>query len=661
MAIFFLQKGLVIQWRGETLEYVGRCGDDLYFEEIQTARRETMHEPTFWTNYQVGALVVVQAFSSPKQLLIPETAPAPVSMILAEAPERYQEDTLRRLHFIDKLRETGITLGQKKLIAAEVQRIARGLNDGIPPPSVSTICRWWRTYERSHYEASSILSKNVCRKSPERISADSEQFLQDSIESTYLTRTRPSARYSYQFYRAALVLDNQRREEKQLPLLRPVSERTFYLRIQDLDQFEVMKARFGEEEARKQFKMIKGHLPAAHPLDAVEIDHSPLNLFAIDDLAFLPLGRPWITAIKDRYTKVLLGFYVSFQATGLVSIFGAIKHSLHSHHRAYQHWPDLENPWPAYGRGALYVSDRGLDFKSLKYRTAIVSLGGKYELCERHTPWLKGSIERFFRTLDQTFFESMPGKTFSNLNARGSYDSGKHAVVRFSSLIYLLHKWAADYHNVARHSRTCASPLELWNEGIGMAPPPYPANVDELNIILGERHEGALSHEGIRFLGLNYADDALSDVRKHIGLDKRVDYAVCLEDLGHIQVKDPGTGAYFKVPCTRQDYAAGLSLFQHKYLRQQARLTEQDSAQVDALMQTRLRIASVIAEEVDRKATATKVRLAQTAAINSNATLEGKPQSITTPFQGQSLAVQPPPLPMLEVPITNTPRYAWGV
>ncbi len=53
--------------------------------------------------------------------------------------------------------------------------------------------------------------------------------------------------------------------------------------------------------------MIRGHLPADHPLDVVEIDHTPLNVYVIDDLSFLPLGRPWLTAIKDRYSKVILG------------------------------------------------------------------------------------------------------------------------------------------------------------------------------------------------------------------------------------------------------------------------------------------------------------------------------------------------------------------
>lgn len=668
MASFFLEKGLVVQWKGETLEYIARYGEKLYFEQPETGRRETITELKFWTDLQAGLVVVIQTFSSPKQLIIPETSAQPAFTNLADVPERHQKETLRRLQFINKLREAGLTIGQKRLIKVEINRIANQLNDGLRAPSVSTVCRWWRAYNIHQDEASSVISKNAARKKSEHIDEDSEHFLQGSIDTNYLVETKPSMRHSYGAYVAELSIENARRKELQLKSLRCVSERTYNNRIYSLDQYETAKARLGEQKARHLFKMINGHLPAEYPLDAVEIDHTPINLFAIDDIAYLPLGRPWLTAIKDRFSKILLGFYVSFQATGLSSIFGAIKHSLYSHHMAYERWPELENPWPAYGRGALYVSDRGADFRSLRYRAAIASLGSKYEHCERWSPWLKGSIERFFGTLDQTFFESMPGKSFSCIEARGSYDSAKQAVIRFSTLIFLLHKWAVDYHNIAQHSRTHASPLELWNEGIGMAPPPYPANIDELNIILGERHEGVLSQEGVRFLGLNYADQELRDLRNHIGLDKKVDYAVCLEDLGHIHIKHPITGTYFKVPCTRQDYALSLSVFQHKYLRKQAKLTASDIAPIDVLMRTRIRIASVIAEEVTNKENATKVRLARIAGINSNNVLRGLTQSITKPFEGQTLAPPPAPPPTpptpptpVEIPITSTPRYAWGV
>lgn len=663
MGNFFLEKGLVISRRGELLEYSARTNEELYFEEPETGRRETIFLDEFWNEHHTHQISIVKAFSSPKLLLTGNVREETPFKNLADIAEHYQEDTHRRQSYISKLLEAGITIGQKRLIEIEVKRIAQEINDASGAPSVSTVCRWWRAFKAQDYEIAGLISQNTDRKHQVRVDDESEQFLQEKIELHYLVNTRPSIAHAYNRYQDELTAENKCREACGIKNLQLVSYRTYYDRIQALPKYDVMVARYGREAARHHFKMIKGHLPADYPLDAVEIDHTPLNLYVIDDIEFLPLGRPWLTVIRDRYTGILLGFYVSFQPTGLGSIFGAIKHSLHAHHKAYELWPELENPWPAHGRGVLYVSDRGADFTSLRYRTAITSLGAKYEYCERRTPWLKGSVERFFLTLEQTFFEAMPGRIFSSLAKRGDYDPVKQAVIRFSTLIFLLHKWAADYHNVEKNSRKKASPLELWNEGIGMAPPPYPANVDELNIILGARHSGVLSQEGIRFKWLNYANEELSDLMKKIGKGQKVDYVVTLEDLGYINVKHPNYVSYLKVPCTRLEYANGLHLFQHQYLLAEAAVSMKASTAVDVLMNTRNTMAAVIAEDVLKKENNTKARLAGTArlaGINSNATLEGKQLSVKTPFQGQQIDVIPSLIIETESPITNIRHFAWG-
>jgi putative transposase len=45
--------------------------------------------------------------------------------------------------------------------------------------------------------------------------------------------------------------------------------------------------------------MVKGHLPAAHPLDVAEIDHTPMNLYVIDDSSLIPLGRPLLALTEN--------------------------------------------------------------------------------------------------------------------------------------------------------------------------------------------------------------------------------------------------------------------------------------------------------------------------------------------------------------------------
>ena len=659
MGSFFLQQGLVISRMGQTLEFAARTEQELYFEEPETGKRITLTENAFWFEFQTQRIKIVDAFSSPKLLAFQPESTETQFRNIADLPQKFQDDVERKLTYITKLREAGITRGQKRLIAHEAKRIALEINDPLEPPAVSTLNKWWREFSRHNYEVYVLISGHADRHRGLALDDDSEEFLQRQIDEGYAIRTRPTASGAHRQYAHALREANKSRIAEGLPLLRQVAERTFRERIAQRPQKDLMVARLGREATRRAHKMIRGHLPADHPLDLLEIDHTPLNIYVIDDLSFLPLGRPWLTAIKDRYSKVILGFYVSFKATGLDSIFGAIKHSLTSHFLAYELWTDLENPWPAFGRGHYYLSDRGGDFKSPRYRSAIVSLTSLYEYCERRTPWIKPSIERFFLTLEQTFFEAMPGRTFANLGMRSDYDPAAQAVVRFSTLIYLLHKWAADFHNVFPNKRKQARPLDLWLDGIDTAPPPYIPNLDQLDIILGEHQSGKLSQEGLRFSWLTYADDSLREVMDLVGPGTRLDFVVSREDLGQINVRHPKTDRYFSVPCTRPEYASGLSLLQHQYLRKQAGIHLERASAVDELIDTRWRIQEVLREELEARANVSKVGLARIAGITSTSVLEGQRRSIITPFEGQTIDVTPTRVDQAAA-FTNVPQYSWG-
>lgn len=658
MGSFFLQKGLVVAYFGQILEYDSRAGEELYFENPETGQKKTLTEPEFWSAHASLQLKIVDAFSSRDALVIKPESTERLNTFrdLNLIKEKYQLDHDRKITYITKLKQEGITRGQKLLIAGSAARIAKEIGDSNGPPSASTISKWWKKIDKSGGDLLVVINGNSSRKRTKKFNKESEVFAQNHIDDYYAQRTQPTALGAFRDYVSKLKAENSQRAFTNQQPLEKLGERTYSNRISDRPKEEMMVARLGREAARRFFKMAKGHLPAEHPLDVVEIDHTPMNLYVIDDQALLPLGRPWLTAIKDRYSGVLLGFYVSFQQTGLTSIFGAIKHSLSSHHHAYEIWPDLINPWPAFGRGIYYASDRGADFLCQRYRNAIKSLGSFWEYCERRTPWLKPSIERFFLTLEQTFFESMPGRTFASVHKRGDYNSVSDAVIRFSTLIYLLHKWSADFHNIQVNKRNQASPLDLWQSGIESAPPPYPCSIDELNIILGEHHSGVLSQEGIRFSWQTYADDQLNALMSNLGRGITVNYVVSIEDLGQIYVEHPTTGEYLCIPSTRPDYSSGTSLFQHKYLRAEANVRLEKSTAVDTLIETRGRIQSIIAEELETKKTAGKVLLARVAGINSNSVLTGETRTILNPFGTNGSAAPPPDKPSF----TNVPSFAWG-
>lgn len=658
MKRFQIAKGLTIKHSGQLFEFTDRSIEELYFQQPETGKRLILLEIDFWTDLSLGIIEIVPSISTSQMLLVKPEENVSTAPFITDLNVKYMDELNRRISYIHSLQRVGITRGQRDKISSALPDIARELKDKSFPKA-PTVQHWWRLYENSLDSNEALISRNAHKQRRKSLETESEYFLQDQMRMQYLKNTRPSINTAYQAYRHDLLEANLLRISNGQSPLQSVSSKTFHNRIKALPRYEVLVERYGREYARRHLKVSKGALPSEYPLDVVEIDHTPMNLFVIDDLSFLPLGRPTMTAIKDRYSGVLLGMYISFHGGGLASISGAIKHSLTAHRLAFDLWSDLEHQWPAYGLGSIYSSDRGADYFSQRYRAMIFDLGANYEYCEVRTPWLKGSIERFFLTLEQNFFETMPGKTFSSLAQRKDYDPAKHAVIRFSTLIYLIHKWAVDYHNVTPHSRKMATPLELWQEGIGIAPPPMPASVDKLNIILGDRRQGMIRNEGIQFQGLHYSDDTLQEMANRFGKGVKVDFVISPDNLGHIHVKDPGTHEYVRINVTRPDYAHGLTLFQHNYIKHEASEYLKSRHSIDQLFSTRRMIEARIQEDVAIKENATKKQFARIAGINSNAVLDGEARSTKTPFQNTQNA-QPASSKSDESPFTAVPSYTWG-
>lgn len=660
MRQFQIAKGLVIRSYGQLYEFTDRTISELYFQSPENGQRIVIKEADFLSSVEDGTVHILDSRSSQK-ILLTEDLQQTAAPLIVDVENKYLRDLQRRLHYINGIQKAEISRGSREKIKNEISKLAAELKDESPP-SASAVQAWLLIYERAIDPNIKLVTKNAYRKRVNQIDLESELFLQDQIQLHYAQMTRPSVADAFKHYLRSLELENKGRLADGAAILQQVSYKTYYNRTKQLPQKELLIARHGYEVARKQLKVSQGHLPADYPLDVVEIDHTLMNLYVVDDISYLPLGRPWITAIKDRHTNVLLGFYISFHAGGLQAIFGAIKHSLRSHQYAFDKWPELENSWTAFGLGTIYCSDRGADFMSQQYWRALLDLGASYELCERRTPWLKGSIERFFLTLERTFFETLPGKTFNSLAKRQDYDPKQHAVIRFSTLVFLMHKWAVDYHNVTPHSRKMATPLELWNEGIGFAPPPLPASTQSLDIILGERHQGMVRNEGIQYLGLHYADPGLQELVDELGRGFTADFVVNPDNLGYIQLKHPRTGQYQRVNCTRPDYSHGLTLFQHKYLRHEAKIYSKSNHSIEQLLDVRAVMEDKIKEDIALKDSAHKKQLGRIAAINSNAVLEKQTRSTTAVFanvqRSKVLVVDGDPTE-IPTPFTNIPHYQW--
>lgn len=94
---------------------------------------------------------------------------------------------------------------------------------------------------------------------------------------------------------------------------------------------------------------------------------------------------------------------------------------------------------------------------------------------------------------------------------------------------------------------------------------------------------------------------------------------------------DPRSNKNIPIPNTRPDYANGLSLFQHKWMKKICREKYKKSS-IDGLVSVKAEINARVRDELAAKNTRSKTTLARLAGINSQATLSGEGRTILDPL-----------------------------
>lgn len=669
---FIIGKGLLIQKGVDLFEYISRCDATLYFRSPIDDQMLDITEGEFWESVAAGVIAVKKAVSTDVELRFKEGPANDSSLSLLHFSKKAQRTVLKKLAYIFGLRELAISRGRLRQIADAAKRIATARGD-VKAPGESTISAWMKTFEDAGDDPASLAPMSAIRP---HYATDTvhESLVQEAITEGYCQLHRPTIKTAYVRYRKSLEIRNSDELGRGAVARRPISKRTFERRIKDRPAYDVHESRYGTESARAKFKHVKSVADALAIFDLAEIDHTILNLMVIDDRLLVPLGRPWITVVRDVRSGTVLGFYITFNAPSLRSLFGAIKNSLQPHPDVGGLFPGIRNPWSTWGSCVSYRVDRGGDLLAESAQIVMVELGARYVYAPARHPWAKGSIERFFGTLELTLLDDIPGRTFENFWKRGEYDPKQTAVVRFSTLIYLIHKWIADYVHVQPHSRKLRSPIDIWNAEIDSVDRIGIADTHKLDAVFGHHRTAPLTRRGIAFESLQYASSETEALFNYYGNGLKVDYIVPPEDIGHVHLIHPTKKTYVRIPCTRLDYANGLSLFQHKLLKKYARMRCAERYAISDLIDVHHELRQAVSKDVqhlDRMGIRDLTTLARMADINSAAVYGGQAATIlnctNVPLLASNDSLQDPPrhpgssTKLLQAEeAESVPRYRWS-
>lgn len=442
-----------------------------------------------------------------------------------------KEEIIRRSHYVKELVKVQPLPRSHTNVTLLIQRVSQNIGDPTPP-SWTTVNRWFRVYESAGRDVRALAPSVKARgnRNPKTSGKIPDEFDEEDYEKAravstivdrvirtkYLTRERPSVQSVYLTMIARINEENRSRDPRDRLPIPHIS--SLYKVINKLDPYKSDSARYGRKYADERHRVSGLGPRPSRALERVECDHTKLDLMVVDTKTRLPLGRPWLTAIIDVYTKMILGIYLGFHRPGSLSATQCLLHAIRPKAYVKTEYPFIKHDWPTYGIPEFVMVDNAEEFHGSHFKDACLQLGIEVDYSPPGQAWFRGTIERWFGTLNKSLLHELPGTTFSNIFDKKAYDPQKHAVISLEVLLQIIHVWIIDVYHQRVHKGIRDIPHRRWAESVAKDPPNLPPSSNELKVLLGFTAHRGVSRSGVELFTLLYNSIELGQIRRRLGV-----------------------------------------------------------------------------------------------------------------------------------------------
>ena len=328
-------------------------------------------------------------------------------------------------------------------------RITNGTND----VSERTLRRWREKYRKFNLEfGDGILGLvpgtanrgNRMRRLPENIL----DLMTKTIDEIYETKKQISIKRAYQ----QLCL-----ECKENALIVP-SYKTFGKAVRMRPKEEQIRKRKGNRAAYSSEKLywhINMTTPrhGSRPFEVCHIDHTEMDIELVATNTGKSMGRPWLTLMIDAYSRMVVGFYLTFDPPSYHSCMMVLRDCV----RRFKRFPQT------------LMLDNGKEFQSVAFEGLLAT----YECEKKSRPPAKarfGSVcERFFGKTNTELLYSLAGNTQTMKNVRQvtkSVNPKSLAVWTLPELYRLLEEYFFKIYPATEHPALHDFPKEVFHHGL---------------------------------------------------------------------------------------------------------------------------------------------------------------------------------------------------
>lgn len=371
--------------------------------------------------------------------------------------------------------------------------------------SVSTIYRWRSAFSHSEHVSALVPGQDGRPVGTRLITPEHEEIIRASIEDRFLQKQKfkPSD---------VVTLVNERCKAAGL---KPPAAGTVRDRIAELHPALVLRRRGERAKARDAYDPIRGKFPGADvPLAVVQIDHTLLDMIAVEETTRKAMGRPWLTLAIDVYSRMVVGLYLSMErpnanAVGLCLTMAMLPKD------AYLRRLSVPGSWPVWGTMGKLLCENAKEFRGKMLSRACREWGIDPEFRPVKLPHYGGHIERLMGTVANEI-RTFDGATFSNPQERGSYDSEGTASLTLEEIErYLVDFFVTGYHERFHHGID-GSPKERWRVGIqgdgtkpGTGLPALITDTQRLRLDFTPAEERTIQEYGVALDHVHYYDDVM--------------------------------------------------------------------------------------------------------------------------------------------------------
>lgn len=540
MKTFSLKPSLIVRYEDRPMRFMGKSINhslifkDEYGEPTNFSTRE------FYKLYETREITIdTDQAHLGKIPYVRNVAPD-----LTCFPTKHSEEALRRKRYIDAITSETSTLPNRKNLNKQLTALAKEFNDKKGPPSAITVRRWYLRFLNNSIIKLVPLHTKKGRSTV--FTPELEELLLDVLNCIYFVPERIPVTQVYEEL-ARRIRDQNSRSLPSAHLKLP-SESSVRRYIKKLDPYDVELNKNGRHVADKRFPKSVGQLFVSNILDRWEIDHTVLDVTLVDPDTGLVIGRPYLTIVIDRYSRMIMAYWIHFSAPNTESVLCVIEKAITPKAAWLARYPKVKNYWPAHGLPLRIVPDNAAEFHADNLITAFTEMGIEIMFPRSRGPQMKGAVERFFRTLNMGLIHTLPGTTFSNVKDRADYRSEKHACLTLSTLESALIKWIVDiYHQMPHKGLASRTPMDVWKSMERTRVIQMPADLDSLETTLSPRKVVTLQPYGIQLNNIIYHCEDLAALRIKLGEEKKVQIRY-RDELGHIWVHDQFRNIFFEVP-----------------------------------------------------------------------------------------------------------------